>query len=143
MARARKTAVLNTDGMSWLQVMPFPAVNPWNWGALALPRNAIITSFAVMEAGVQAWRTGADAMRIAARAQQDVWLGLAHKQLAPSDAEPEATSDAEPASETADEVADFVTPMLEVTRAYGRAGKAFIVAQRNTMRAFTGAGKPH
>jgi hypothetical protein len=30
-----------------------------------------------------------------------------------------------------------------VTRAYGRMGKAFIVAQRDTMRAFTDAEKPH
>lgn len=142
MARARKSAALTTDGMSWLQVMPFPAFNPWNWGALALPQNAMIASLAAMQASVHAWRAGADSMRVAIRAQQDVWLSLAERQVS-QPGEAQAEGEAEPAAETARDAPDFVTPMLEATRAYGRVGKAFIVAQRDTMRAFTGAAKPH
>lgn len=145
MARARKSS-LAADGMGLLQVMPFPALNPWNWWALAAPRNAMLAGMHNCHAALQAWRVGADCMRAAVREQQDAMLALWET---PPASEPEHEAEAAPADVAAAngahkaEAADFMTPMLEATRAYGRVGKAFIVAQRNTMRAFAETGKPH
>lgn len=139
MARAPKTATTPHDGMSWIALMPFPALNPLNWWALATPTNALKASLHHTHMALDAWRAGADGWRSMVRAQQDAWMGLIEH--------PEPDANPEPPENTADAQAaavEFVRPMLEVTRAYGRVGKAFIVAQRDTMRAFTQtADKPH
>lgn len=139
MTRARKPAA--NDGMSFLQLMPFPAANPWNWWALAAPQNAVRATAHTLKATLQAWRIGADSMRALVREQQDMLMSMMDASTAP--AEDAAPDQAEADQPLANTEADFVTPMLEVTRAYSRAGKAFIVAQRQSMRAFTGAEKPH
>lgn len=137
MARAPKTADTHHDGMSWITLMPFPALNPLNWWALATPTNALKASLHHTHMALDAWRAGADSWRAMMRAQQDALMGLiehpeqADGAAAPSQASAEETADTQAAA------AEFVRPMLEVTRAYGRVGKAFIVAQRDTMRAFT------
>lgn len=140
MVRTRKAANLASDGMAWLQVMPFPALNPWNWWALAAPKNSMLASLKGAQATLQAWRSGSDSMRALMRAQQDALLAML---VAPAASEDESSSDADAPAESRADAADFVTPMLDVTRAYGRAGKAFIIAQRDTLRAFTQTEKPH
>jgi hypothetical protein len=142
MTRARKLNTPVNDGMNLLQVMPFPAFNPWNWWALAAPQNAWRASLHTTQLVLQMWRVSADGMRALVREQQDAMLAMAREPLTAT-AEAEIEAPAEAADEIEAQAADFVTPMLDVTRAYGRAGKAFIVAQRNTMRAFAGAAKPH
>lgn len=140
MTRARKP--IANDGMSFLQLMPFPAANPWNWWALAAPQNALRATAHTLNATLQAWRIGADSMRALVREQQDMLMAMMDASTASAyDAAPQ--QDNAPEHAPANTEADFVTPMLEVTRAYSRAGRAFIVAQRQSMRAFTGAEKPH
>jgi hypothetical protein len=136
--------------MSWLALMPFPAFTPLNWWALATPRNALLASLNNARLALDAWRAGADGLRAMARLQQDELLRMVE---APLEAEqPEAANlDGESVPEPVkDEQADasvaaslLVQPMIEVTRAYGRVGRAFIVAQRDTMRAFAPPSKPH
>ncbi|MEQ1617202.1 MAG: hypothetical protein ABL883_02520 [Terricaulis sp.] len=142
MARTRKSANLASDGMAWLQVMPFPALNPLNWWAMTSPKNSMLASLKGAQATLQAWRSSSDSLRAMMRAQQDALLAMC---VTPTASEDEASSEADAAAENAPrtEAADFVTPMLDVTRAYGRVGKAFIIAQRDTMRAFTQTEKPH
>lgn len=142
MARAQKTDS-GPDGMSWVALMPFPAFNPLNWWALGTPANAMAASLHATRLALDAWRAGSDGMRAMVRAQQDVMLDMIAKPdgEAPARAE-SADAESEEAAATSPAAA-LVQPMLEVTRAYGRMGRAFIVAQRDTMRAFTDAGKPH
>jgi hypothetical protein len=148
MARGRKAADSPNDGMSWLALMPFPAFTPLNWWALATPRNALLASMNNTRLALDAWRAGADGLRAMARLQQDEMLRMIE---APLDAEqPEAAnldgeSVPEPVTDAqADTAASLlVQPMIEATRAYGRVGRAFIVAQRDTMRAFAPPEKPH
>lgn len=142
MAQTRKSANLASDGMAWLQVMPFPALNPLNWWALAAPKNSMLASLKGAQATLEAWRSSSDSLRAMLRAQQDALLAMWD---APAASEDEASTEGDTAAESAPrpDAADFVTPMLDVTRAYGRVGKAFIIAQRDTMRAFTHAEKPH
>jgi hypothetical protein len=144
MAQSRKTA-LAADGMAGLQMIPFPALNPWNWWALARPNVATRTALYGATATLQAWRIGADGMRAMVRAQQDSLLAMWAPGEAPNEPNPpQASADAvESKQEPHAAAPTFVTPMLEATRAYGQIGKAFIVAQRDTMRAFSEAGKPH
>ncbi len=84
MARA-KTSSLAGEGMGWLQLMPFPALNPLNWWALASPRNALLASAHNATVALQMWRVSADACRALVREQQDAMLRL----LGPASAEPE------------------------------------------------------
>ncbi len=150
MARGRKAADSPNDGMSWLALMPFPAFTPLNWWALTTPRNALLASLNNTRLALDAWRAGADGLRAMARLQQDELLRMVE---APLEAEqqpaaanldgkpaPEAVVDDQPDSSAA---ALLVQPMIEVTRAYGRVGRAFIVAQRDTMRAFAPPSNPH
>lgn len=142
MARVSKTASSSNDGMSWLALMPFPAWNPLNWWALASPRNAMLASITNTRIALDAWRAGADGMRAMLRLQQDEAL----KSLGVS-IETNETAEAgekEP-EEAAIEAATplLVRPMIEATRAYNRMGRAFIVAQRDTLRAFSADAKPH
>jgi hypothetical protein len=143
MTRTRKTTSLAGDGMAWLQVAPFPALNPWNWWALSTPMHSMSASLKGAQAMLQAWRVGSDSLRVMARAHQDAVLALWDRPAEPD--EQSAPVDAETTTKTNSgaEAADFVAPMLDVTRAYGRVGKAFIAAQRDTMRAFAYPGKPH
>ncbi|MBL8537769.1 MAG: hypothetical protein JNM59_10245 [Hyphomonadaceae bacterium] len=146
MARAKKTASAPAgDGMGLIQLMPFPALNPWNWWALAAPRNAALASLAAADAALHMMRNSADVMRTALRAQQDAMLATLQAELAPVEREASAAASAAdaPVEVAEQETPDFFTPMVEATRAYGRVGKAFIVAQRNTMRAFAEGAKPH
>lgn len=141
MARAQNNANTPHDGMSLVTLMPFPAFNPLNWWALAAPANAMRATLHTTQLALDAWRAGADGWRAMVRAQQDAMLGVARTADAnPTSPEADATPEQRDAEAAA---AVFVSPMLEVTRAYGRVGKAFIVAQRDTMRAFADAGKPH
>ncbi len=139
MARAPKSNSPGPDGMSWIALMPFPAFNPLNWWALANPANAFAANMHATRAALDAWRAGADGMRMLLRAQQDAMLALAETEKA----EPAAQDGAAAPAEDTIVSTEFVRPMLEVTRAYGQMGRAFIVAQRDTMRAFTEAGKAH
>lgn len=147
MARADKS---NTGGMSLLAVMPFPALNPLNWGALMVPRNAMLASLNTTRLALDAWRAGADSMRAMMRLQQDEFLRMletsAREEVSAGDgADVEAQAEADGAvSEEAEAAATLMMrPMIAATRAYGRVGRAFIVAQRDTLRAFAPAEKPH
>lgn len=136
MSRARKPTPA-ANGMNWLEILP-PALSPWNWwGApLAVLQNT--------QAMLGAWRSSADSMRAAVRSQQDAFCTLCEASLArPSAAETKAARTEVADDDTSAEVADFVTPIVEASRAYGRVGRAFIVAQRNSMRAFTRADHPN
>ena len=143
MARTRKSINTAVPGMNGVVGMPLAALNPWNWLALMAPSTSSLAVLKGAETALQAWRANADAMRAALRARQDSLLALleaqprgdANGQTPPEEAEENGAHQAEQA--------DFVTPILDVTRAYSRVGKAFIVAQRDTMRAFTQTGKPH
>lgn len=143
MARVAKPAS-TPDGMSLVALAPFPAFNPLNWWALASPVNAMRAACHNTHMALDAWRAGADAMRAMLREQQDTMLALMERpdSVKRDSLEPETTKREE--ADSAAVAAEFVHPMLEVTRAYGRIGKAFIVAQRDTMRAFAGqADRPH
>jgi hypothetical protein len=135
--------------MTWLALMPFPALTPLNWWALTSPRNALLASLNTTRVAIDAWRAGADGMRAMLRLQQDEALKMLEAQMQAQDAEAEvAEAEAAPSEASADEASDqaaamLVRPMMEVTRAYGRVGRAFIVAQRDTMRAFVQPPKPH
>jgi len=143
MTRARKAGDTAPDGMSLIALMPFPALNPLNWWALASPANALNATLHNTQMALSAWRAGADGMRAMLRAQQDSMLAMVSAR-APAEAEA-ADAPAETAQEadSAAVAAEFARPMLEMTRAYGRVGKAFIVAQRDTMRALAGDSQPH
>ena len=147
MARARKTA---NDGMSWLTLMPFPAFNPLNWGALALPHNALLASMHNTRLALDAWRASADGMRAMIRLHQDEMLraieapaaiSAEQNKAAKNSGDDESAEDAQNGAETAATL--MMHPMIEATRAYSRVGRAFIVAQRDTMRAFTRPEQPH
>lgn len=141
---ARKPGAPVPDGMSWITLAPFPALNPLNWWALATPANALNASLHNTQMMLNAWRAGADGMRAMVRAQQDAMLALTLARVAPEAVGPAKESTESPEeSDSAAVAAEFARPMLEMTRAYGRVGKAFIVAQRDTMRAFAEAGQPH
>lgn len=135
MSRA-KNNTSHADGMNWLALAPFPALNPLNWWALATPANAWKAALHHTHMAIDAWRAGADSMRHMIRAQQDALFIMWER---PEQLDETASLKPETKQEDADAKAaaeEFVRPMLEVTRAYGRVGKAFIVAQRDTMRAF-------
>lgn len=132
----------SNDGMGMVALMPFPAFNMLNWGALALPRNAMLASMHNAQLMLDAWRTSADCVRAMTRLQQDEMLQWLQT---PVNA---ATKEAEDAGESAEDAqqkvqaeaettaALLMQPVIEATRAYGQVGRAFIVAQRDTMRAF-------
>jgi hypothetical protein len=135
--------------MSWLALMPFPALTPLNWWALATPRNALLATLNNTQLALNAWRAGADGLRAIARLQQDEMLNLLTAQVdgredeaAAQDAD--ARADGASAEETSEAAATFlVRPMVEATRAYSRVGRAFIVAQRDTLRAWAQTERPH
>ena len=136
MSRARKTAP-TASGMNWLEILP-PALSPWNWWGA--PLAAVQNTHAMLDA----WRSSADSMRAAVRSQQDAFCALCEASLSrASETKPEAANADAANDEAKAEVADFVTPMMEASRAYGRVGRAFIVAQRNSMRAFTRTDQPN
>jgi hypothetical protein len=140
MTRAGKPT--NTPaGINGVPGMPLAAFNPWNWLALMTPSTSSLAALKVAESALQAWRANSDAMRAALRARQDSWLAQLETPLTREAEAPSEETQANGVIEA--EQVDFVTPMLDVTRAYGRVGKAFIVAQRDTLRAFTQADKPH
>ncbi len=142
MTRARKSNSLAGDGMASLALMPFPALNPWNWWALAAPQNSMLASMHTAQAMLQAYRNSADGMRALMRVQQDTLLSMLEAPLHTS-GEGEAAEAEAPANGVEksgeSQASLFVAPMLEATRAYGRVGKAFIVAQRDSLRAFAPA----
>ncbi|MBL8531547.1 MAG: hypothetical protein JNK94_07425 [Hyphomonadaceae bacterium] len=122
--------------MSLVALAPFPAFNPLNWWALVTPANAAKAALHNTHMALDAWRAGADSMRAMMREQQDALFRLLeHPEQKDVDAPLPAAAKRE-AADAAAAAAEFVHPMVEVTRAYGRIGKAFIVAQRDTMRAF-------
>lgn len=147
MARAPKLSNSTNDGMSWLALMPFPAFTPLNWWALTSPRNAVLASLNTTRVALDAWRAGADGMRAMIRLSQDEMLRALE---APLQHASEKAADADAKAPATDESADttaalLMQPMVEATRAYGRVGRAFIVAQRDTLRAFAPPAeeKPH
>jgi hypothetical protein len=148
MARGSKPADSPNDGMTWLTLMPFPAFNPLNWWALASPRNAALATLNNTRLALDAWRAGADGMRAMIRLQQDEALKMLEAQRNEISAEvdrAEARAQADGAAdETSEATALLMRPMVEATRAYSRVGRAFIVAQRDTLRAFAQQdGQPH
>ncbi|MGQ0532288.1 MAG: hypothetical protein ACT4OF_06310 [Caulobacteraceae bacterium] len=153
MARGPKAVETPNDGMSWLALAPFPAFNPLNWWALTTPRNFWLASLNNTRLALDAWRAGADGVRAMMRLQQDEMLSALEAPLerradgaeaVDGDGAAAATEAAKDAEADANAAASMlVQPMIEATRAYGRVGRAFIVAQRDTMRAFAQSSKPH
>jgi hypothetical protein len=150
MARGPKPAASANDGMSWLALMPFPAFTPLNWWALTTPRNALLATLSNTRLALDAWRAGADGLRAMARLQQDEMLNMLTAQTdgrEEAESEPaqgEARPDGASAEEASEAAATFLMrPMVEATRAYSRVGRAFIVAQRDTLRAWAQTERPH
>jgi len=145
MARDQKTA--SSDGMTLLALAPFPAFNPWNWWALTSSRNAMLASLKNTHLALDAWRAGVDSIRSVIRLQQDEMLRILSAEIedAKRASAAEAADGAASEAEDADAAASiFVKPMIEATRAYGQVGRAFIVAQRDTLRAFAEhSDRPH
>jgi hypothetical protein len=140
MTRASKPEA--NDGMSWVALMPFPAFTPLNWWALASPQNAMAATINATRVALDAWRAGADGMRAIVRLQQDEALKLLETSLSRADA-PAHDAETEHAEAEAGADALLLRPMMEATRAYGRVGRAFIVAQRDTLRAFSPPQQPN
>lgn len=144
MARGPKSAASPNDGMSWIALMPFPAFTPLNWGALATPRNAMLAALKNTELALCAWRAGADGLRAMARLQQDEALKMLGASFEAETSEAEQAEPMQADGADAEAAAPlFVRPMVEATRAYSRVGRAFIVAQRDTLRAWTQTERPH
>jgi hypothetical protein len=61
------------DGMSGLPLMPFPFLNPWNWGAMT-PARALAASIFLLRCSLDGWRHVADAMRASLQQDQDAML---------------------------------------------------------------------
>lgn len=142
MARGPQPAASANDGMSWLALMPFPAFTPLNWWALATPRNAMLAALNNTQIALCAWRAGADGLRAMARLQQDEALRMVGASVDANTAQGEPTEGLE--TDEADAAAPlFTRPMVEATRAYNRVGRAFIVAQRDTLRAWSQPENPH
>jgi hypothetical protein len=133
MAREEKT--FSGDGASFLALMPFPALNPMNYWAPS--RTAMLLSLKNAQAALEAWRASSDCLRAMMRKQQDEMLALlAGATEAGEDAKGAQNGDDGKERDGQAAAAMFVQPMLDATRAYGQVGKAFITAQRDTMRAF-------
>jgi len=141
MARERKLDS-TTGNLAWL--MPHPAFNPLNWWMLSAQRAAMLASMTNTRRAIEVWRAGADTYRALIRQQQDETLRILDGQQSLNAAPEEAAADAQTLDQSETQTAALlVQPMVEMTRAYGRVGRAFIVAQRDTMRALTESEKPH
>ncbi len=147
MARARKAADIRDSGLGWLFLGPFQAFSPLNLAAWAAPSHALPATIEQAQLMLAAWRANTDCLRALIRLHQDETLRLMQAPLYLEDQAQAAAAEPAPA-ETREEDAPaaaatlLMQPMLEATRAYGRVGRAFIVAQRDTMRAFA-PPKPH
>jgi hypothetical protein len=84
----------------------------------------------------------ADSLRALVRLQQDEALRALSAQIERRAENLEEVETGEPAEEVV-EAPFFVQPMIEATRAYSRVGRAFIVAQRDTLRAFAPREEAH
>ena len=147
MARGPKSATSPNDGMTWLALMPFPAFTPLNWWALATPRNATLAMLNTTRVALDAWRAGTDGLRAMARLQQNEMLKFLETSLETSE-EAALATERQAADASADDASEAATtllvrPMVEATRAYSRVGRAFIVAQRDTLRAWSQTEQPH
>jgi hypothetical protein len=80
-----------------LALMPFPALNPWNWGAIT-PTAAVATGIAMTRIGLSAWRAYADASRAIFREREEAMLKMAESMVAGAD---ESAAVAEGAAHTA------------------------------------------
>ena len=69
---------------SMLAIMPFPALNPWNWGAVT-PMAAMATGITMTRIGLSAWHAYADASRAIWRERQESMLTLVEKMLSSAD----------------------------------------------------------
>lgn len=141
MARAPNAAPLQTKGMSFLALMPFPAFNPLNWGALAAPGNAFLASLHTSQLALDAWRAASDSMRALVRLQQDEFLKLLQAEAGHPETKAEAAEHQAEVADTETAAVLFVEPLLQATRTYNRVGRAFIVAQRDTLRALAARGQ--
>jgi len=129
--------------MGWLALMPFPAFNPLNWSALTNPRNMMLASLNNAQLALDAWRVGTDSLRALVRLQQDEALRMLQLPLGGEEAgESQPATHPEPEAE-ADAAPFYVRPMLEATRAYNQVGRAFIVAQRESLRALAREQQQH
>ncbi len=106
---------ISQDGMSGLPIMPFPAFNPWNWGALT-PARIMASNIVAFRCALDLWRSGADAMNAAMRQQQDAMLKAIEAQLLAAPNAPPAAS-----------------PMLSIADAYVKMGDALLGAQQELM----------
>lgn len=79
-----RSSKATADGMSGLPYAPFPAFNPWNWGALT-PMRMMIVGMEAAHMSLHAWRNFADAYRAALRQQQDAFLDDAEARLCAAD----------------------------------------------------------
>jgi hypothetical protein len=135
MVMAREEKTNSGDGASFLGLMPLPALNPMNYWAPS--RTAMLLSLKNAQAALEAWRASSDCLRAMMRKQQDEMLALfAAEADAGEDAKEVQRGDDDKDRDRQAAASMFVQPMLEATRAYGQVGKAFITAQRDTMRAF-------
>lgn len=108
-----------------LQVMPFPALNPWNWGTLG-PAQMLGAGLSAGRFALDAWRISADAYRAAMREQQDLMLAAFNARL---------TEGAEHVNASAGEprITDIMKPLLEATRCYADVGNAIIASNQEAM----------
>ncbi len=73
-----------TRHLSMLALMPLPALNPWNWGAVT-PRAAMATGITMARIGLSAWRAYVDVARAIFRERQENMLVLAETMLVEAD----------------------------------------------------------
>lgn len=121
-----------SDGMSGLQLMPFPALNPWNWGALNSARMAL-ASLEGARFCVNTWRATLDAMQHAIREQDDLALEQMASQLRALDHK---------TGQSAPNGGETSSPASIVLQMWLSAGDLALQSQRNALRLLAHAPAP-
>ena len=119
---------MSGNGSKGLHYAPFPALNPWNWGALTAP-HLYLSGIDGMRAGLDAWRAACDASRALLREQQNMLLANVHEQLVRMAGGQRA--DTENAAD------NFITPMFALAQYCTDANEALLNAQREALLRFT------
>ncbi|MGE0596498.1 MAG: hypothetical protein AB7P07_09030 [Hyphomonadaceae bacterium] len=70
----------DTQAPAMLGLMPFPALNPFNWGMIT-PRVMLATNLAMLRVSLAMWRAYSDAATALIRTQDDEWFEAAEAAL--------------------------------------------------------------
>jgi hypothetical protein len=116
--------------------MPFPALNPFNWGALS-STHLMMSGIEGARASLDAWRAVLDAYRNALREQQNLVLTSAESRLA------QIGGSGAGAGEKRKAAGDLLSPAFAAAKAIARANDVILEAQREALRAFVGSAEEH